>query len=260
MKVSDLQKNEPPPNILLYGEVGCGKTILALTLGEDAQIIDVDLGLRSGYSLKDEFTTARMSVDVKQFAETSLPRKALAFEKTKSCIYDIATQCNQNRYPFNAVILDSLTVFAEQALNYILGNKGKIDHSKVEIQHWGMAFSEIKMVLAVLTSLPIPVIVIGHEQIKTYGKGKDAINKLELAIKGKNMPAEITRLFDEVWYMRTRMVAGGQRQYVIQTLHDGTILARSRACLPNMTDTKIGMWKLLAMMGYANQEKTAVTP
>ena len=58
MKVSDLQKNEPPPNILLYGEVGCGKTILALTLGEHAQVIDVDLGLRSGYSLKDEFTDA----------------------------------------------------------------------------------------------------------------------------------------------------------------------------------------------------------
>ncbi len=259
MKVSDLQKNEPPPNILLYGEVGCGKTILALTLGEHAQVIDVDLGLRSGYSLKDEFTDARMAVDVKQFQETSMPERAIAFAKTKSCIFDIATQCNQHRYPFKAIILDSLTVFSEQALAYILGNANKIGKNP-EIQHWGMAFSEIKMVLAVLTSLPIPTIVIGHEQIKTYGTGKDAVNKLELAIKGKNMPAEITRLFDEVWYMRTRMVAGGQRQYVIQTLHDGSVLARSRACLPNMTDTKIGMWKLLEMMGYKRQEEPAVKP
>jgi len=258
MNIAEMFENQsPPPKILLYGEVGSGKTVLALTLGEGTQVIDCDLGLRSGFSVKDEFTSARRAVDVKQFRETSLPRSAVAFAKCKETIFDIATQCNQNRYPYKAIILDSLTVFAEQAMNFILGNASKIGKNP-EIQHWGMAFGEIKMVLGVLCSLPIPVVVIGHDQIKMVGE----TSKLELAISGKNMPAQVTRLFDEVWYMRAS--GGTKKKYTIQTDNNSVIVARSRSCIPNMTDTSIGMWKLLELMGYKKESKnndlTSTTP
>ena len=85
--------------------------------------------------------------------------------------------------------------------------------------------------------------------LTVVGKGKEAEDRVSLAIHGKNMPAEVMGLFDEVWYMRT----GGtlaKRTRIIQTVHDGTTTARSRACIPNMQDTSIGMWKLLELMGY----------
>lgn len=255
MNVAELHEgDQPPPNILLYGEVGSGKTVLALTLGERAQVLDCDLGLRSGFSVQDEFTKDRRAVDVKQFKETSLPRRAIAFEKLKSCVFEISTQCNQKRYPFDVVIMDSLTVFAQSALNYILSNANRLGQNP-EIQHWGMAFNEIHMVLGVLTALPIPFILIGHESIKTFGKGKDAEDRLILSVKGKNMPPDVMRLFDEVWYMRSARGAGGKRAYTIQTYNNGALVARSRACIPDMTDTCIGMWKLLELMGYKPKEK-----
>ena len=246
------EKAHPPPKILIYGDVGCGKTVLALTLGEGTQVIDCDLGLRSGYSLQDDFTDARRAVDVKQFPETHMPKTAVAFAKMKSTIYDIATQCNQKRYPYKAVILDSLTVFGECALNYILSNSSKLG-TNPQIQHWGMCFTEMKMVLGVLRGLPIPVVVIGHQALSVVGKDKEAEDRIGLSIKGKNMPAEVMSLFDEVWYMRI----GGtpnKRKYIIQTVHNGMVLARSRACIPDMTDTSIGMWKLMELMGYKQQE------
>ena len=85
MNIAELHedKNHPPPKILIYGDVGCGKTVLALTLGEGAQILDCDMGLRSGFSLQDDFTDARRAVDVKQFPETGMPKIAIAFPKMK---------------------------------------------------------------------------------------------------------------------------------------------------------------------------------
>ncbi len=92
------------------------------------------------------------------------------------------------------------------------------------------------------------------DQIKLVGE----TSKLELAISGKNMPAQVTRLFDEVWYMRA--TGGAKKKYTIQTDNNSFIVARSRSCIPNMTDTSIGMWKLLEKMGYKKEPSNAVVP
>jgi len=247
MKLSEIDR--PAPNILIYGQVGCGKTALALTLGERAQVIDMDGGLRTGIKLKDVFTEARMSVDVKQFLEKEPHRIATSFGKCKTCVISIANQCNKNTYPFDALILDSLTVLAESALNYVLSNSSNLGKSPTQNQ-WMLAFNEIKQVLGIIKALPIPTIVIGHEQIKTVGDE----DRMQLAVSGKNLPTQITREFDEVWYMRAKPAGQGKCNYVIQTLADGVIEARSRDCLPNHTNVKIGMWKLLELMDYKVEE------
>lgn len=252
MKVSDIQ--ESPPSILLWGPPGTGKTALALTLGERAEVVDLDDGLKTGSTLKDKFYDARRSVTVNQFIEKEPHKRATIFQKAKEHIYGIATQINQNKYPFDALIVDSLSALADSAVRQIMGNSGD-PGATPQIQHWGLAFNEVKNVMGVIRSIStkIPVVVIGHDQ-----EGKEE-GKIELALSGKKLPGQIIRYFDEVLYMRVKAEGGGKFKYVVQTKNDSRVECRSRANLENMTDTSEGMWDLIKKMGYTPPERTKVT-
>lgn len=253
MKVSELTAK--PPKILLYGDVGVGKTALALTLGEGTLVLDIDDGLLTGKNLKDEWADQRGSVDVLQFPEPTPHIKATAFMELKRAAIDLANKMRTNKTLYRAVILDSLSAMAERAVAQIMSNSGKLNQ-KIEIQHWGLAFEEIKQVISILRTLPVPFILIGHEQTKTIGTGEDAESKLELAVPGKNLASQLSRYFDEIWYMRARPAGGGKTKYSIQTRSNGIIPCRSRANIPDGTETGCGMWKLIEMCGYKPPEKT----
>ena len=248
-KLSDVIKTSNPPKILMYGKVGSGKTALTLTLGSKLTMIDMDDGLRTGLTLQDKFTEDRKSVEVVQFLEREPHKTAGAFAAVKNYIYGLSSRFQKRPYPFEALALDSLTAYADAALNYIMFNSGKLG-KQPEIQHWGLAFAEIKNVLQVMRSLPIIVVVIAHEQVKSVGTLESREESLEIAVKGRNLPAEICRLFDEIWYIRSRAAAGGKFDYVLQTHSDALLEARSRSQLPNYTNTNIGMWEIIRKLGY----------
>lgn len=247
MKVADLVKR--PPKILIYSGPGTGKTALTLTLGEKLQIIDLDDGLRTANALEDKFKAARLAVDAKQFLEPSPHTSALAFKRTKECLIGIANDCQRGRYPFEFLALDSLSSLAEYALNYVMANSSRLG-GQPEIQHWGLAISEVKQCLMILRSLPICVIVIGHEQIKTIGSGPSAEDKIFLGVYGQNLPLQVPGYFDEFWRMRVRPIGGGKFEYVVQTQATDVADAKSRGCLPNLTNAGGGMMDLLKKLGY----------
>ncbi len=245
MNVADIA--DKAPHVLIYSGVGTGKTALALTAGPDAEVIDLDDGLKTGVTLKDQFTEARRAVTVSQFIEKEPHKRATAFQAAKMRIYEIATQLNQGKYTKKALIIDSLSSLADAAVRQIMGNSGNPGDTP-QIQHWGLAFNEIRNVFAVIRSMPIPVIVIAHDQ-----EGKEE-GKIELAISGKKLPSQIARYFDEVWYLRVKQLGGGKVGYVIQTKNDSRVECRSRANLPDLTDTSVGMWELFKRMGYVPPE------
>lgn len=253
MKVGDLV-DLGPPRILLYGEVGAGKTALSLTLGERAQIADLDGGVRTGVSLKDDFTSHRKAVDLRTFPEPEPHKKATVFAKFKNYVYGLGGDIQRKTFTYDALIIDSLSALADSAVHYIMSNSGKTEGNP-ELQHWGLAFTEIKNVLAVARSLPIVLVVTAHEQVKSIGKGDSKEDKLEIALPGKNLASQICRYFDEIWYLRVRPSGGGKSQYLIQTRGNGAILARSRGGLADMTDTKVGMWELIRQIGYVPPTK-----
>lgn len=245
MNVSDIQGKAP--HVLLFGGVGTGKTALALTLGKSAEVIDLDDGLRTGLSIQDSFSEARRSVTVQQFLEKEPQKRAVAFEAAKRYIYSVSNQLMMNKYPFQALVIDSLSSLADAAVRQIMSNSGQPEGIP-QIQHWGLAFNEIKNVFAVIRTFKIPVIVLAHDQ-----EGKEE-GKIELAISGKKLPSQITRYFDEVLYVRAKPAGGGKMKYVVQTMNDGRVECRSRSCLPDGFDTSVGMWEMLKKMGYTPQE------
>lgn len=246
MNVGDIA--DKAPHTLIFGGVGTGKTALALTLGKRAEVIDLDDGLKTGVTLQDKFTTDRRAVTVSRFIEKEPHKRATVFQQAKLRIYEIAGLLNNNKYPHDALIIDSLSSLADSAVRQIMGNSGDVNATP-QIQHWGLAFNEIRNVFAVIRAMPIPVVVIAHDQ-----EGKEE-GKIELAISGKKLPSQITRYFDEVLYMRVKQLGGGKVGYMLQTMNDARVECRSRAGLPNMTDTSVGMWALIKTMGYTPPER-----
>lgn len=251
MKVSEIIKR--PPKILIYSGPGTGKTALTLTLGKRLQIIDLDDGLQCAFGLEDEFQKARLSVDVKQFLEPSPHTKATAYKRTKEYLIGVANDCIKGQYPFPCLALDSITRLADYALNYIMYNSGCI-HQQPQIQHWGLAIGEVRQIIALLQSLPLVVIVIGHEQIKTIGKGPAAEDKIFLGLYGTNLPLQIPGYFDEMWRIRVKQIGSGKQQFLLETQATAIADAKSRACLPTRTDLKVGMWEILKLIGYEPKE------
>lgn len=242
-KVGDLA--DQAPKILTYGPLGTGKTALALTLGARAQVIDIDDGLKTGITLQDKFTEDRKAVDVRRFIESAPHQRATVFKQVKECIYDISNQVHQKKYPFDALIIDSLSSFATAAVAQIMYNSGQIGAAP-QLQHWGLAFIEIQNVIHVLRAVPIPVILIAHDQ----QKGDAEEEKTIIGIPGRNMPSLIARYFDEVWFMRVKELGAGKMDYVIQTKSTVKVVCRTRSNIPDMTSVSCGMWELIKKCGY----------
>jgi hypothetical protein len=241
MKLADIPVG--PPKILMYGPAGSGKTAFAMTLGDGLRLYDLDYGVEVGRTLKDKFLDARMAVDIVRYDEQQLlsPTGWLRFRT------DIFGLQNNKNIP-KAICIDSLTSGITMAMRFVLSNNGRLDYGKgvlpptIEQSHWGMAFTELTNVLLVLRGLPIPVVVLAHDQRDTQ------TSALELALPGKNLPSTVPQFFDELWYARVFPSATGS-QYMIWTANEG-FPAKTRRQVPSKTLMSNGLPSVLNSIGY----------
>lgn len=238
-----------PPKILLMGKWGSGKSALAMTLGKRAQMIDLENGVYAS-RIQDSFFSKRQEVDIVSIYDEK-PGEATAWARLKSHVDKIAHAVNQKKWPFECLIVDSLTVFQEISLNFIMANSGKLG-KQPEIQHWGMNFNEMSNVLQQLRAIPIPVIVLAHV-VQTL---ENESVKLELAIPGKANPQKIPGMFTEVLYCKVQTGAANKTQFLLQSKPSGLVSCRSSSQIPDNYDMTQGMEKLIEYTGWKWKEET----
>lgn len=261
-----------PPKILLYGPAGGGKTALALTLGADAQILDLDDGIMTGITLQDKYTEERKKVELKQFLEPEIATKALAYNQFKTYIFGLQGEIAKGKFPYKALIIDSLTSLGEACSKFVMGNSGSI-MSAPEIQHWGLIVNEMQNVMGVIKSLPIVVVLLAHDEEKTTGSLVGELNPAtgkrnpstakevtSIAVPTRKLIARIPRFYDEIWYTRTRSKGGKKLEYYLQTRKTGDLIARSRLNLPDdfvfarvdgdKSEFAVGLWEIIVKLGY----------
>jgi len=268
MKPSELTRK--PPKILIYGPPGLGKTSLFMTLGEKAQLLDLDGNADVALGLKDNLHAERMECDVRQILEDDPAGKATVFARAKKYIYGLPGEIKKGNFPFDAFGLDSLTSLAVACQDYVMANSGRLGQNP-EIQHWGLIITEIANVVKALKGLPIPTFILAHEEvIVPEGGGEDNLAKIQIAIPGRKLPGQITRQFSEIWYLKMRASGQGKHEILIQTLATQIITCRSGRGLATgrkiatlnpkaSTTDSVSMWMLLKEIGWipAIKEKTS---
>lgn len=248
MKAADLK--EHPPKIIIYSRPGLGKTALAMTLGEDCLYLDMDDNLDVAFGLHDQFREQRLSVEVEQFLETN-PNVANAFNNFKNRLVKIVNECTRGTFPYKAIVLDSLTSLAAGAQDMVMGNNSKLGQNP-QIQHWGSILNEIERVVVKLRALPVFVFVLAHEMTFT----SEDSSTVQIAIPGQKLPGRITRMFNEIWYLRAKPLGGNKFEYYIQTVPTTSITCRSGRGLKTGTvfasvdkegnpTGSVGMWDIV---------------
>jgi len=242
MKLSEIPST--PPKILLYGPLGSGKTGLALSGGKKVQLIDLDMGVKTGLTLKDDWAKARMEADVIPCYEDN-PSRAYAYLKFKGYLEAIAQECTKGTYPFKVLAIDSLTNWHEFCMRSILANSGQLGKPP-QLQHWGLRDVEFLNTLILLKSLPICVIVTAH-QAYTEVDSETVINP---DLPGKRLPNNMWSKFDEVLYMKPRLMPQGKILFAVRNTSTSGITVRTRSNFPDNFNASSGLAALLKLIGY----------
>lgn len=255
MKISEA--TDQPLKIILHSPSGRGKTALATTLGECAQIIDIDLGTETARKFQDQFSGVRGKVDWLPCPEPAPLQAAVAFSKAKDYIIAISNAIFQKKWPFKVLIVDSFTSAADGAIRYVMHNNGRLNRPAIVPRgkdmgggisqpEWGLMITELENFVLLLRGLPCHVVMIAHT---VPVKDQNDFVRQEISIPTQKLPPRIPGYFDEIWYIDYEEKGGGVRDRVLRTVEQPQFIAKSRAGLPDKTDVNLGLPEIFKRLG-----------
>lgn len=241
MKAQDLKNFNLPPNIIIVGAAGSGKTALASQLGSGCYCFDFDNGMRTCLTLQDAFTPFRQSIEFDIFADDDLTAPK-GFVKAKQKLSDLFKK------PPRGVVLDSLTGLAQAVKFYVMNTTKNNPFAQPEIQHWGAMINEVEQFILKLRALKCPTIMTAH-----LGADEDSAgvrHQIISSITKNHGRSKLSWLFDEVLYMTVRPKGQGKYGYVVSG-RSVELPTRTRSGILSDTDiTETGLAGLLSRVGF----------
>jgi len=253
MKASDLLDMNKPPSILIYGPAGSGKTAL-VSQASGAYMFDFDDGMRTALNLHDEFTPLRQEIEFDIYKDQA-PTAPCEFVNAKQKLMKIAQLCTVGKWPFDALVIDSLTGLCRSAMLHVLGCSG--DSMRVpQIQHYGQAVNAIESILTLTRSLNVPVLLTAHEMLIELDTGN--LIRIMSVTKPHGMN-KLQWLFDEVLRMKVRPKGQGKIDYIVSGRSSSSVATRTRSGIQSdIVINDIGLKGLFKLIGY-NYGETRVS-
>lgn len=204
-----------PLNLLVYGEPGVGKTVLAASADEIPElrkvlILDVEGGT--------------MSVD-HRFPNVSVVRLT-DFLKTND-IYDELWR--RKDHDFGCIVLDSLSEMQKLSMSSIMHGEvyrnPEIDPDIPSMRNWGKNINQIRRLVRQFRDLPIPTIftaLVSEDKDDRTGR---LLRKP--ALSGK-LASEVAGFFDIVGFLYIKEAEGQQTRFMLTGGAEG-IVAKDRS-------------------------------
>lgn len=246
MKAKDLVSG--PPSILLFGAAGTGKTALAAQ-SLNAYMMDFDNGMRTALTLKDKFTDLRQNIEFDLFVDSD-PYKPTAMLNAKAKLMQIHSAIGKKTWPYQALIIDSLTGLCRAAQLQVMSGSGN-SMGTPQIQHFGMIVNEVESVLTILRSLGVMVIVTAHEMLV------ETDNSVLIRIMSATRPHGMNKipwLFDEVLHTVVRPKGADKIDYIVSGRPSMSLSTRTRSGInSDIVINDIGLAGLLEKMNFVQK-------
>lgn len=149
--------------------------------------------------------------------------------------------------PQDVLVLDSLSLFSEAAMRYVLAINGR-QPGKAQLQDWGQMGSMVEAVIQLLYSSQVGCNVIVNTHIKVQGEEGEVKRGLPNCL-GQKIPSTVGRYFNSVLLART-VGTGNSAKRQIVTRPEGIIELKNAAPkrVPATLPLETGLAEFFKMM------------
>lgn len=228
LKIRKPQDVLPYLNLLVYGDSGAGKTLLAGTAAFVEELspvlfIDVEGGT---HTLNHYNDVADIDIipDPNDGSHPTL--KWIDIQKIYDDLY-------RGRHPYKTVVIDSLTEMQKLAMNTNLGSGSKMTIDAIgnlpEFKDWHVNTEQMRRLVRAFRDLPLNTIFTALADDKADPRTAKSENPRIIKNPSftKKLAQEIPAFFDLVFYLYSKQ-RGNQNVRYIQTDKDNTVVAKCR--------------------------------
>jgi len=252
VKPADILKTNRPPTILLYGAAGTGKTGL-VSQASNGYMFDFDNGMLTAANLKDKFYEQRQTIEFDVFRDPN-PRDPKMYHEARVKLMQIGQQVRNNNWPFDAIIIDSITGLAEAIKLKVMKDNTGDSLGEPSRNHWGSMVNYMRAFLIEVRSLGVLTLITAHLQTIEDDKGA-VLGIFPSSITKNHGVKDLPWAVDEMWYAQVAPGVGNKSEFTVTGAPANKITTCSRSSLGKTVHNDIGLRGLLEKVGYTYGKK-----
>lgn len=254
MKAADLAKQNKPPNVLIGGPAGSGKTCLVAQASR-GYLMDWDGHMKTVLQVKDKFSPLRGQIEFDEFVDEVTMKdgkptlKSSRYLDGKSKLLECARLASEGNWPYDALITDTITGLCRSIQLHTMSCAGN-PFKKPQIQDFGSFINELESILTIIRSMPVLKITTAHEMV-IFGNADQQISTRLMSATKPHGANKLAWLFDQVLMAKKRFRGQGKVEYIVTGRHE---IAKGPINI-DVVHNEIGLAGILEMLGYKYQPK-----